>query len=112
MTTKKTLTKLVIDRAKWGRGALVREDGKMCCLGFMGLACGLTKEEMKLHGMPHSMDPEALARVGWVGWGNDDSCDLLGELASINDNVNILRPRKERLLIEKFRTAGVELSFR
>lgn len=109
MTTKKTLTKLVIDRAKWGRGALVRDDGKMCCLGFLGLACGLTKKEMKPHAMPFAIDPEPLARVGWD---NADDCLLLSELAAINDDTTIRRPRKERLLTEKFRTAHVALSFR
>ena len=44
---------LTIDRAKWLRGEggwasrLFRpSDGKMCCLGFYSLVCGLTKEEI------------------------------------------------------------------
>ena len=45
--------KLVIDRATWLRGEgheqsyLLREcDGKMCCLGFFALACGLHPERI------------------------------------------------------------------
>lgn len=50
--------KLIIDRTKWYRGwptgaRLLRpEDGKMCCLGFYGLACGLTEEEIRDQGEP------------------------------------------------------------
>lgn len=41
------MQKLVINRSKWYRGKssgskLLREDGKMCCLGFFSLACGLS----------------------------------------------------------------------
>jgi len=45
--------KLIIDRVKWLRGEgdfesmLYRStDGKMCCLGFLGEMCGVSKEEM------------------------------------------------------------------
>lgn len=34
------ITELVIDRAKWGKGALLTNEGKMCCLGFLSVACG------------------------------------------------------------------------
>jgi hypothetical protein len=45
--------KLTIDRKKWLRGEgsatsllLRRGDGKMCCLGFYGLACGLKETDI------------------------------------------------------------------
>jgi hypothetical protein len=53
------ITEFVVDRIKWLRGegslesSLFRPtDGKMCCLGFYGKACGLTEEDMKHLGAP------------------------------------------------------------
>jgi hypothetical protein len=48
---KTKLLKLVIDRTKWNRGnpneaRLVDCEGKRCCLGFLGAACGFTMEEL------------------------------------------------------------------
>lgn len=41
------IKKLVIDRALWGKGALLQEDGKMCCLGHLGRACGVDKNYLR-----------------------------------------------------------------
>jgi hypothetical protein len=43
---------VVIDRAKWQRGVpidscLRDSEGKMCCLGFLGQACGFTAQELR-----------------------------------------------------------------
>jgi hypothetical protein len=45
--------KLIIDRSKWLRGEgsaksklLRASDGKMCCLGQFGLACGFTPDDL------------------------------------------------------------------
>lgn len=46
------MMKLTIDRSKWWRGngsgesRLLRPDGTMCCLGFLGRACGYTDEQL------------------------------------------------------------------
>ncbi len=46
------LVKVVVDRKTWLRGegpsksALLREDGKMCCLGFASRVCGYTTEQI------------------------------------------------------------------
>ena len=60
MTDK--ITSFVIDRALWLRGGgakstscLLNDEGKRCCLGFYGKACGLT-DGMQLH----TADPEQL----------------------------------------------------
>lgn len=60
---------LIIDRAKWLRGTaavrgsylLRKEDGKMCCLGFLALACGYTKEEIR-----GKSSPSDLVSVGTI----------------------------------------------
>lgn len=54
------MIKLTIDRQTWIRGdirsALLRsKDNKMCCLGFLSLACGYTKEEIRDRVTPFTM---------------------------------------------------------
>jgi hypothetical protein len=53
---------LIIDRSKWLRGEgfyesyLLRpRDGKMCCLGFYSLACGLKEEQIRNVKSPRSL---------------------------------------------------------
>lgn len=60
------VTKFTIDRRKWARGnhpkiQLLGGDGKMCCLGFYALACGLSAEFIKGVGEYRDIDDEALA---------------------------------------------------
>ena len=44
--------KLLIDRLRWARGgnngnaALLNEDGNMCCLGFLAIEMGLTRDDI------------------------------------------------------------------
>ena len=54
--------RVTIDRSRWLRGegshssSLLRgSDGKMCCLGFVALAAGHSKEEIKGRQAPESM---------------------------------------------------------
>lgn len=79
---------LVIDRKRWLRGEgsqnskLLRPiDGKMCCLGFYGLACGLSAEHLRNVGLPADT---ASCRL-WPPWlrDSDFECD---DLTYLNDN--------------------------
>lgn len=62
------MKKLIITRSKWFRGkgsersALLTRNGKMCCLGFLGLACGLQKKDMRNSGAPSEISEELLAK--------------------------------------------------
>jgi hypothetical protein len=56
------MKKLEISRKEWLRGGpsmksfLYRpDDGKMCCLGFLGRACGLTVKEMEYSSYPSNV---------------------------------------------------------
>lgn len=40
------LEKLVIDRARWGKGCLLDHENKMCCLGFASVACGVPEDQL------------------------------------------------------------------
>lgn len=57
-------TKVVIDRAKWlrgqgiGHGLLANDNGCLCFLGWIGLACGIPLDEMKNKATPEDVYPE------------------------------------------------------
>jgi hypothetical protein len=109
------ITELVIDRARWGQGALKRIDsGKMCCLGFLAVACGVPEDELfftgisgnSAMGMPR---PEWAEKYGMpagvtytLGW------QTLA--AEINDSA-IPMEDKEVKLIALFDDHGITLSF-
>lgn len=114
--------KLVIDRKKWGRGELfgmlLNDAGKMCCLGFLGLACGLPENVIRDVAMPANVFGKSAKRNNdkWAKMinrgGGDDSTRLAKSLAVINDNTNTSDKQKERKITQKFKTIGVDVKFK
>ena len=56
---------LTIERSKWLRGhveeSYLRDDqGRMCCLGFDAVACGLTPEQITWIAEPSELDTDGL----------------------------------------------------
>lgn len=121
------IKKLVIDRALWGKGALLREKnagdpdaGKMCCLGHLGRACGISTKSLVGRGMPsrditaHRKYPAAFLakpiRVKYRNYSNIDEADIAPLAAEINDSDR--RPAtKERMLVTLFKKANITFSF-
>ena len=113
-----SLTKLVIDRSKWGAGGLLNDDGKMCCLGFASKACGASEDEIGgLAFPPHSF----VGKYNMPPWMccnekcTDTRCRpaaVLGHAAAagINDS-SIPESEKEERLAKLFAANGIELSF-
>ena len=104
--------KLVIDRTQWlhGEGSqqsyLVRtEDKKMCCLGFLGLSCGYTKDELEDKQVPEQICDNSK----WpILFHNEDE---VAEFTTTNDRTNITDEEREQELIKLFRAAGIEVTF-
>lgn len=124
-----TITKLVIDRAKWGVGCLLRgpnnllnhdpagwgplrEPGKMCCLGFLAKACGIPDEKLVDLGFPEaswSAVPVPFRKL------NDYDTVIaqqhpMYKATTINDS-EYPQEEKEKMLTELFAKEGIELSF-
>lgn len=111
---------LVIDRARWGMGALLTEDGEaMCCLGFLAMACGATEAAIKGEG-----DPEGTPDIDWpsafIRLARDEDDDphayprnstVTNDAIEINDSTKLPWEEKESRLIELFFRAGIQLSF-
>lgn len=116
------IKKLSIDRALWGQGALLNEDGTMCCLGHLGKACGLTDRQLAKRdkdyflsiGMPNETSQKAKRLYPkWAledtGVGADPSD--AEQAAIINDG--ILSPAmKEAKLKAIFKRNGIALTFK
>ena len=127
------VTEFTIDRSKWLRGQgseksrLLRpSDGKMCCLGFYALACGLKPEEIEERDTPknagapyqnckqaawlfhHCLDP--LSKVSKVTECSGDCYDLM----SANDdkaNENFTEEEREKAIVSTFAANGVTVKF-
>jgi hypothetical protein len=106
---KREIKELVIDRARWGTGQLRNEDGSMCCLGFLGKACGIKVKDMLAVGMPDDL-PSWLIELFPDGLNSRDEI-AAEQAANINDDPNMPRKKKEAKLRELFKTQGIKLTF-
>lgn len=113
--------KLVIDRSKWLRGEgweqsalLRRSDEKMCCLGFLGEACGVSRISMLGKGSPRRLDKEEKALYPTaliVDYNTENGLSPMGELMMINDDPNLSEETRESLIIDRMSTFDIEVEF-
>lgn len=87
-TTKKTIKQFTIDYNTWGEEFMRDDAGSMCCLGFLGKACGYKNADLLGEGLPAAVQNRANKRLFPAGIisssGFDDSPFSQG-VASIND---------------------------
>lgn len=135
---------LIIDRAKWLRGEgsgesfLIRNtDGKMCCLGFLGLACEIPQEKLMGAKSPVSyyngslLDKTSRApKEDWVRLNKEvegifgPPCTFLGEASNrfdisevcaammkVNDSNRMSDSVREETLRDLFRSTGIQVEF-
>lgn len=115
------LKELVLDRETWLRGdydkSVLRDaDGRMCCLGFLGLACGVSPDKMLYVPMPDDMLlddysipwPEGLLfeRDGG-GWRNSKLCN---QITTINDEAGVSDDERVAQLQPLFEKLGYRLT--
>jgi len=118
-----TVKQFTVKRSSWVRGdmqgsALLKKNGRKCCLGFLGQACGIPNIEMLGAGVPSD--------VGYVGedgsWEFDkrwpqalfDSSNFRSNerhLACDNDEESISDKQREKQLKTKFKTIGIKINF-
>lgn len=128
--SKPKLKELVISRAGWLRGGtlkpgqtselLSRVDGRMCCLGFLGRACGLRKSEIEDLGLPSAVAHSVITK--WpsefvevieeegVGVGAVNTSLCVG-LSNINDSSLTNDRQKEKKIKDLFSMAGWKVKF-
>lgn len=112
--------KLVIDRNRWLRGEasesypsesylLRSSDGKMCCLGFLALACGARPEDITNVRTPDQALQACSWPAGLIGSREfEDRCD---DLMNSNDESSLRDDVRERIISERMAEIGVEVEF-
>jgi hypothetical protein len=105
------MIKVTVDRAKWYRGEgpdlsrLLRGDGKMCCIGFLGKAMGIPDDAMigveTLYG---TTIPEACAF-------SDQYRDALIDAYDVNDKKGMKAAEREQKLKRLGKKMGVAFTF-
>lgn len=130
------VTELVIDRSKWLRGEgsnasrLLREsDGKMCCLGMYGLACGLTPEDLLESHTPITAglsilwsDMSKASGSDWLfqehttSWdcrtlmqNNDVRADIRADIMACS--ISVVEEEREKMIAQTFLEHGVTVTF-
>lgn len=101
------LEPLVIDRQLWGKGTLLHNDGRMCCLGHLSAACGISNERMAGKGYPLQ---------DWLevpSWAREVSRSAggAGEVAALINDSTLPAYERETKLIALFAEHGIALSF-
>jgi hypothetical protein len=124
------MMKLVIDRRRWihGEGGdssrLLRlDDKKMCCLGFLSLACGASENDIGDFSEPNEMDirptHEVFQKLLLQLEGED--CDhkytyynpstIAIDMMVTNDSKALSESEREEKLTGYFKEIGVEVEF-
>lgn len=118
---KKTLERLIIRRKDWYRGkggdrsVLLSGRGKMCCLGFLGLACGYTKKEILGVQTPACASRRIDAKAKWPSLllNKEGGDSIFGDdLMRMNDNREIKDSVREAELKELFKEINYEVVFK
>lgn len=108
--------KFTIDRKSWYRGngpavsKLLREDGKMCCVGFFAKACGFSDSD--INGAERLEIPLATACAEGRDMGDDVREQDMQGIYGINDNITMHDSQREVLIKDKFRLIGVDVEFK
>lgn len=111
---KKVLT---IERSLWVRGggrtrylygdaALLNEKGRMCCLGFDALACGLQQEDILHVEMPADIISKVVTKEYYETRMNVYTNSAVCRAQILNDDRNITDEEREAQLIPVLKELG------
>jgi len=117
--------KLTIDRKRWLRGegadnSFLRriEDGKMCCIGFLGKACGIPDAHLEGRGQLDQLLrdwPRHKKRLSHyvqdIGDGVFRDSSLLVDAYDINDDPDLTERTRESKVVEILKRVDVEVVF-
>jgi hypothetical protein len=114
------MEKLIINRKTWLHGdsknsLLLRDDNKMCCLGFYAIFKGYTEDEILGFAEPAQLDDCGDKFSSLVTFSDYDNNyhpnGICYQLMHINDNSNITDKEREIRLISEFKEIDIELEF-
>jgi hypothetical protein len=109
---------LIIKESKWLQGNkessyLLDGEGKMCCLGFLGKACGATDDQIR-----HLASPAKATEVNWIdglvinGYSKFlINSSLCAKMMSVNDSKDLSLEDRKTKLRPLFKQIGITLRF-
>lgn len=108
--SESTVTELVIPREKWGRVLLLDYEGKKCCLGHLGTACGISDKAMRGFCAPSDITVQNEVKYPEAFQTDHPSHAYLLAM-TVNDHPTMPRREKEYRLKILFKAHGINLSF-
>lgn len=105
-----------VKRSKWARGgkngcpALLNADGNMCCLGFLGEACGVPTRCLRHTQMPQGLISEEYKRYPRDNTYKDGAIHW-DVFANINDDPHMSEEDRERQLTQRATDTGFTFIF-
>lgn len=103
---------VIVDRSRWLRGSensrLLRDDGKMCCLGFVCLKLGYTEKEIKNKNTPYELSFDEM--FGDFSTHNAQK-NTVYDLMKVNDSPNIDDKKRESKIITLGQKIGIQFKF-
>ena len=120
---------LIIDRSKWRTGSdgphhtgkgdtqLLNKQGFMCCLGFRCNQMGIPKKDLLNKAEPEDLAniytiPDLVEEEHWFEKILTQNSDFGREAIMINDNEEITKEERERLIKEHFKKINVKVIFK
>ena len=116
----KPITEFTVKRSRWlrgkpGQGALCNEEWKMCCLGFLGVACGIKAKDLFNEGEPSDTLYRGVAETDqWPdGFFTDDNQETspVKDIMACNDSDKLSDQEREEELREAFAGFGITVKF-
>jgi hypothetical protein len=117
--------RFTVMRSNWDRGnkqgQLLGSNG-MCCLGFLGAACGVPDADLRGQGLPEETTSISDVESRWpakiVQWKDDGAgcaewhdTRLVSELIEVNDDPHLDDEVREERLTALFKKADLEVEF-
>ena len=116
--------KVTVKRSRWihlptdnlSQSSLLRsKDNKMCCLGFMALACRLTRDAIMNRGDPIDVLPSRMKKsfASRLLEGGEYilTKDITNTIITTNDDGHMSESKKERKLKKLFAKIRVDINF-
>lgn len=112
---KQKKIKFTVRRKNWLRGVnscsyLLNKNGSMCCLGFLGRACGLKTIDLLHRNSPDSCDQKRHLYPKSIV--NSRNTKLCQKIIDCNDEVYLPVADKEKQLKALFAEGGIEVTFK
>lgn len=114
--------KFTVRRKNWLRGntdtsTLLNDTGSMCCLGFLGRACGIKQKDLLFRDTPASCADIAESYPKSIVKKKKDktwyvNSDICFQIMNINDKDKLSLSERESKLKTLFKKAGIEVTFK